>query len=138
MQLIFKPSTTLVEIQEAFEHKFPYLRLEFYKTPHLPGQASKPEFAINDLHGTLEELTGFEGETFFHITTTTTVSDLEQWMQTKLSLPVQVFRKRAGVWIETTRTDNAFIESLNSKARLEEIEYFNKPDPEEVAGMEQE
>ena len=138
MQLTFKSTTTLQEIQESFEHKFPYLRLEFYKTPHQPGKASKPEFIINDLHANLAELTGFDSETFFQVTPATTVADLEQWMQTKLSLPTQIFRKRAGVWIETTRTDHAFIENLNAKARMEEIEYFNREIPEEAPGQEQE
>lgn len=138
MQLTFQPTTTLEAIQAQFEKKYPYLRIEFYSTPHRPGEASQSDFIINDKHASLKELTGFAEQTFFIITPATTVADLEQWMQTRLSLPTQIFRKRAGVWIETTRTDDVFIEQLNAKARAEEIEYFNRLNPEEPPGQEQE
>ncbi|MBS1732885.1 MAG: hypothetical protein JST02_06275 [Bacteroidetes bacterium] len=103
-------------LKDAFNRKFPFLRIEFFNKPHEAGEAT-PE--LNRVHDNvmLGNITGALKEGFIHISADDTVAALEHNFQEQFGLPVQVFRKQKNVWIETTRTDSLTLGEQNEKGK---------------------
>jgi hypothetical protein len=104
--LLHIDDTMLVsDIQEDFSDSYPFLKIEFYTEPHHYKQASsdthrvKPDEtigAIRKIHdsGNLELLSWY------------TTGRVERDFKEKFGLNVQVFRKEAGTWGQSVRTDS--------------------------------
>lgn len=109
-------STHTGTIKEAFNRKFPFLRIEFFNKPH---EAGEPTPELNRVHDNtmLGNVTGALKEGFINISADNTVAEVEQNFQQQFGLPVQIFRKQKNVWIETTRTDSLTLGVQNEKGR---------------------
>lgn len=102
--IIVNKSTKITDIQDWFFATFEYLKLEFYKGSHQEFQGSNKNETIN---GNFElGAFGFDKIEYpFEIVENNTVCEVEEKFKKELHLNVQVFRKSAGVWLQTTSTD---------------------------------
>jgi hypothetical protein len=108
MKMNIHPSMLIGEVQKTFNSMFPYLRLEFYKSPMDIKSGKKisetkkvgdVQLAISD--SSLEVLPGM------------TVRQLENSLRDLFTLTVQVFRKSGTAWLQTTITDNWTLQHQN-------------------------
>jgi hypothetical protein len=113
-KMLIKKDMKIVEIQSAFHHQFPGLKIEFYKKEHEDHMGS----ALSDQHApelSLEEINynGKEGEIDFNASKT--VGEVESEMEERFDLHVQIFRKSKDIWLQTSKTDDWTLEVQNRK-----------------------
>jgi hypothetical protein len=119
----------LLEIKQEFQARFPFLKLEFYKHTHQPGEISGKADLIN-LHNTIKEITENNIDFEWHINESMTVTELETFFQEKLKIGLHVFRKSGISWLQTGATDNWTLAAQNTRG-LEMSEDLPKEDPED-------
>lgn len=113
MELKLFAHTTIREVKKQFSACFPFLKLEFFIQGHKKGEGTGLKQKVPDgMH--LIDVTGVLKEGIFSFKSSITVAALEQSLQNKHGLPVQVFRKSGDVWIETIQTDNFSLEKQNA------------------------
>lgn len=105
---------TIKSVQEAFQKMFPYLKLQFYTKPHEVGQPSAMTDQIN-ADQTIQDIKTTEGDVDFEVRPDMTIADLETGFAEKCGLYVQVFRRSANLWLQTSKTDHWTLETANSK-----------------------
>ncbi|MFM1875618.1 MAG: hypothetical protein RL266_1355 [Bacteroidota bacterium] len=121
MKIHVDDNRSISEIQEEFNAKFPYLKIEFFKKPHSAGEAS----ALADMLPADSALARFRtvhsaGD--ITITPETTVETVESEFQNKFGLSAQVFRKSGAVWLETSATDGWTLKDQNEQGAFMEQE----------------
>src|ERR1044072_1998464 len=104
MKISLAASTRIIDVKKAFNTRFPYLKLEFFNKKHLPGKISPAKQKLPE-NALLIDVTGVMREGEIEITATNKAQDIEQQLQKRFNLPVQVFRRTRNGWMETTRTD---------------------------------
>jgi len=102
---------TIAQVQAEFNSAYPYLRIEFFKRSHNENQGSSIEQLINKPNQILNPVNGNSIE----ITGEMSVFELENLFKTKFNLNVQVFRKSANSWLETTITDSWSLNKQNQE-----------------------
>jgi hypothetical protein len=129
--MLIKKEQLVSDIQEKFSNQFPFLKIEFYSELHCSnsGSPSNQQYSESTLISTINpSLESVDIE----ITPEMTVSELEQLIGDKCKLNVQVFRKSAGLWLQTTSTDHWTLEKQNGKGERstnqEEIEPIHVTD----------
>jgi hypothetical protein len=95
----------IIELQSEFNKKLPFLKLEFYKTPHKSGEGSEQGLLL-DPYTTIKEASSSDSSGELHFNPEMTVSNLENLLKEQFGLHAQVFRKSKGVWLQTTATDD--------------------------------
>jgi hypothetical protein len=109
--------TTIQQVFNQFAEQFSHLRLEFYQTAHGNEEGSRQEDQIS--HATsLGTINPHLEEQVFQVDGNMTVSEFENMMRDKYKLNVQVFRKSADVWLQTTATDHWSLDKQNSKGQV--------------------
>lgn len=103
-------------IKQSFNKMFPYLKIEFFNTPHLPGHTTSGDELVQD-NKSLGDINKDLKEGFILIRPEDKVSTIEQTFQQEFGLPIQIFRKQNNVWIETTRTDQLTLAEQNIKGK---------------------
>lgn len=109
--------TTLGEIRKAFNNKFPYLKLVFFK--RLPKQRvdfSRKGLIANDLL-TVGKISQVRNESIVRFSAQQKVRKLEHLFMTGFGLYVQVFRRSGSNWLETITTDEMTLAAQNGMAR---------------------
>ena len=112
--MIIKDNLKLNAIQAAFQNKFPYLKIEFYREPHQVGAGSnvQEQFVGNETIGTIRSIHK-DGDLSIH--GNLKISSLEQAFAEQYGLFVQIFRKSANLWLQTTKTDHWTLAEANGK-----------------------
>jgi hypothetical protein len=106
---------TIREIQEAFTARFPFLKLEFFRTPH---ERDAPTFETPcDPELTLGEVRERNIHGVMTFAASTGTGALEQDFRTRFDLNVQVYRLQAGQWIQTAGTDMLTLGEQNAIAQ---------------------
>lgn len=116
MHITITTETQLREIQQAFSNYFPYLKMEFYRSPHKKYKSSPetdkldPAFSVGNLNhdivlGQLQILPHYR------------VADVEQEFQARFGLSVQIFRQQKEDWEQTTGMDDFTLKQLNEFGR---------------------
>ncbi len=105
---------SLRDIKAEFNKKFPYLKLEFYARPHLPGEGSPKQEQLPD-ELTIGQVRTIHNEGDFKINPEMSVRDFEQQFYEKYGLSVQVFRKSGNLWLQTSKTDTWSLAEQNRK-----------------------
>jgi len=130
MKLIIDDQQSIGRIRDAFNNRFPFLKLEFFSKRHQSGHASPLKFLIRK-DVTLGECRTIHNSGEIIITPDMKVNELEQLLWTRYGLGVQVFRKSGMIWLETVLTDawtlaeqNAEGESLSKGIQPDEPEYY--------------
>jgi hypothetical protein len=116
MHILITQETVLREIQEAFSNYFPFLKIEFYRSPHKIYKAS-PEsdqldlsFRVGDLD---EKIVTGQLQLLPHYK----VSDVEKEFQDRFGISVQIFRQQKDSWEQTTGMDDFTLKQLNEFGR---------------------
>ncbi|MEO8086080.1 MAG: hypothetical protein ABI763_04630 [Bacteroidota bacterium] len=112
MKIAINDRRKIFAIQSDFNETFPYLRLDFFATPHEPGRPSTKKI-IRHASKTLGECRTIHKSGTITITPGMTVTDLEQNFSSVYGLSVQIFRKSGRAWLETTVTDGWTLEEQN-------------------------
>lgn len=101
---IFKQDS-IEDVRTRFNQQYPFLQLEFYSKPHAHYSGSKKIEQLN--HNTTLSLLNKElKEVDIPLDDLMSVDALEKEFETKAHLHVQVFRKSADQWLQTTSTDD--------------------------------
>jgi hypothetical protein len=114
------------EVQEWFTGLFPFLKINFYKTP-MDGNKMNghrvlfyPEVKMKDIR---QDFT--DGE--FEIRDTMTVLELETGFYELLGLSVQVLRKSGNLWLKTSGSNSWTLKEQNDHGREISPEQKDKP-----------
>ena len=106
-------------IQEEFQQRFPYLRLEFYEGKHEQGKPS-PADAQLDRQLTIGAVRQLHNEGELTIEPEMSVGQLEDAFWNQYGLNVQVFRRSGNLWLQTTKTDDWSLAEQNRKGQHSE------------------
>lgn len=112
MKIIINDRKKIHAIQEDFNKRFPYLKLEFFSKPHTVGGGSAKHL-MKVPSKTLGECRTIHNSGTLTIIPQMIVADLEQNFSDVYGLSIQVFRKSGKVWLETTITDKWTLEEQN-------------------------
>ena len=114
MEIIIDDAKTLGQISKEFTGLFPYLKLEFFDTPHQENEGSpKAEMLSHEL--TIKQVRRKYSEGHLSISKFEKIADLEREFQDNYGLSVQVFRKAGSNWIETIFTDFWTLDEQNRR-----------------------
>jgi hypothetical protein len=115
MNMVIAKDRTIHDVQQEFRHRFPFLKLEFYKLDstnaairtkkHLPPETTLREAGLRVDNGMIN----IAGEM--------TVAEMEKTFLRKYNLDVQVSRKSGMIWLETTMTDKWSLQKQNEHGR---------------------
>jgi hypothetical protein len=126
MTLSISRNKTISEVRSAFRKLFPFLKIEFFRSPHEEKEStSKKEMYKKDLP--LEELNPKLEDREMKIDPSMTVEALETMFREELGLYVQVFRKSGRIWLETSTTDGMTLKAQNDLGR-EKATPLEEPD----------
>ena len=129
MDIHIQADKKLIDIQNEFQARFPFLKIEFYKHTHKPGEITKKDDLINLQH-TIGEF-NIENQDFdLHINESMVVKSLEMMFQSKLKIGLNVFRKSGASWLQTTTTDSWTLAEQNARGK-EMSEELPKEEPED-------
>jgi hypothetical protein len=92
MKIVIKKSSTTREIQEQFNSRYPFLKIEF-----------------------LKDMIKFTNGATVKIDKNRTVRELEKDFKENTGVTIQVFRKSGNVWIKTGITDDWTLEQQNQE-----------------------
>jgi len=112
MKIIINDNRKIFAVQEEFNSKFPFLKLEFFAKPHKAGGAS-PKKLMKSSSKTLGDCRTIHEKGTLTISPAMSVAELEQSFADVYGLSVQVFRKSGKVWLETSVTDNWTLKEQN-------------------------
>lgn len=115
MKINITATKTVAELQEEFNHFFPFLKIELFTKPHEKGGASWSKYIIFEKTTPLSEIENFKGDGALEFTPETTVGAFEQAAWEQFGLAIQIFRKSMNTWIESTRTDSWTLAYQNQK-----------------------
>lgn len=115
MEIRIDKSKTISSIQNEFQKRFPFLKIEFYKKAHSQGKGSPKKNTLNN-ELTIGDVQKNNLSGTIKINGLMKVAELESAFTETYGLPVQVFRKSGKVWLQTTTTDNWTLAEQNQKA----------------------
>lgn len=120
MTLHLSPDRTLGALQTDFSEAFPGLKLAFFSKPHHAFKGSAAKFLIQEKDAPLRDLSPDIPTGYLHLEPHLTVWQVEQLLEEKFALHVQVFRKSGRAWLETSKTDGLTLEQQQAKAAASE------------------
>lgn len=116
MHITIDDQTLLREIRDAFSNYFPYLKMEFYRSPHRIYLASPetdqldPSYRVGDLGPDIKA-----GQ--LNILPEYRVADIEKEFLDRFHLSVQIFRQQQNGWEQTTGMDDFTLQQLSEFGR---------------------
>lgn len=113
MQLTISYQQKVKEVKEAFNRRFPYLKIEFLQTATYTGKFYK----VAPNHISLGQITGALREGVMTIRPEDTITKVEQSFLNRFGLPVQIFRSAEDTWIEPTGLDILSLKQQNDIGR---------------------
>lgn len=113
--MIIKDSKTIKEIQQEFNKKVPFLKIEFYKEVHSVKEGS-PDSVKWDSENTIETIREIHNSGNLSIQQDQKNSMLETNFLEQYGLNVQVFYKSGDLWLQTTATDEWTLKEQNDRA----------------------
>jgi hypothetical protein len=114
MFMFISKDKTIHEMQQSFNSKYPFLKLEFYKRDTTDPALSIKKHLSQSI--TLK-MAGLKENGLIDIQNDLTVADLEKIFLTKFGLNAQVSRKSGVLWLETTMTDKWSLQKQNEHGR---------------------
>lgn len=114
LEIQIKDSRTILDIQKEFNREFPFLKIEFFDTPHSEKKPS-PKSRMFTHDRKLGQCRKTHEEGALHISPEHTVSQVENELLEKFGLSAQIFRQSGKLWIETSLTDSWTLEQQNKE-----------------------
>ena len=116
MTLTIDGTRTIGEMQQDFNAAYPYLKIEFFKS--MNGRSGQPSIKNMLSHSLkIKEARRQQHDGSLELSDMMKVGDLEKIFREQYGLNVQVFRKSANVWLETTMTDTWTLKQQNDHGR---------------------
>lgn len=112
MEIQINDSRTILDVQKEFSREFPFLKIEFFETPHSE-KAPSPKSKMYAHERTLAQCRKIHEEGALHISPENSVAQIEKELWEKFGLSAQIFRKSGKLWIETSLTDSWTLERQN-------------------------
>lgn len=116
MKIYITEEDRVCHIQQAFHEHYPFLKLEFFTQPH-EHRAPCPASQQVARDTPIEKIRMLHTFGWIDISPQRTAAEVEHDFLHEFGLSVQVFRKVGPSWIETTRTDDWPLATLNSEGR---------------------
>ncbi|HEX6334579.1 MAG TPA: hypothetical protein VFZ78_10160 [Flavisolibacter sp.] len=113
MKIFLRSEKTIKDINRELAAVFPYLRLGFFRKPHKVHEGSPARDEVPACTQ-LIEITGILREVVVELKGSDTVSSVEQKFQDVIGIPVQVFRRQRGTWLETIGSDDRTLDEQNA------------------------
>jgi hypothetical protein len=114
MKIVINDRRKIYAVQEEFQAMFPYLKLEFFAKAPKEGGTPSTKIIKSDSKA-LGECRTNHTSGVLTITPQMTVADLEEHLEDKYGLVVQVFRQSGSAWLETTVTDKWSLDKQNKE-----------------------
>ncbi len=115
-ELVIDSKQTIKGIQKQFNALYPFLKIEFFSQPPMPGIGNpKNKMIVSDVK--LIEIQILNKSGTINLTSKTSAAELENCFALEFGLYVQVFRKSGKIWLETTATDNWALEQQNEEGK---------------------
>ena len=112
MEIQINDGRTIRDVQKEFNREYPFLKLEFFDTPHSQ-KAPSPKSRMYPAERTLGQCRKVHQEGALHLSPENTVAQVEGELWEKFGLSAQIFRKSGKLWIETSLTDSWTLERQN-------------------------
>jgi hypothetical protein len=112
MFLGIEKETRILDLQKEFSSSYPYLKLEFYRSPASRNKILQKAEKINPVEA-VKKLTRLYEPGRISIDPKRTVTELVGDFWELFGLSVLVFRKSGNLWIETSLTDSWTLEKQN-------------------------
>jgi len=103
MEITITDNKSIKEIQEEFQKRFPYLKIEFFRHMQKNGGSPVKLQPIPDKM-TIGMVRHTHTDGALNIAGSRSVEEIEKDFLDKFGLAVEVFRKSANMWIETSLT----------------------------------
>lgn len=116
MHIEINDNTTLRHIQEIFSDYYPYLQMEFYKSPHKKYEASAERELIYP-GKTIDEVKQTHVSAIIEMLPHSKVAGVEKEFMQRFGLSVQILRKEKDHWEQTTGMDDFTLKELNEMGR---------------------
>ncbi|HWI92355.1 MAG TPA: hypothetical protein VNT20_13835 [Flavisolibacter sp.] len=114
MIILLQSNRTVEQMKEDFSNAFPYLKISFFtKKQESEGALTEevdPSAQLIEVSSVLKD-----GDTV--VNSTDTIKEAEQKFEKQYGLPVHIFRKQNGVWMDTTITDDLTLQEQNTWGR---------------------
>lgn len=120
MTIHLHPEMTLLELNNAFQTEFPYLKLECFTQPHHAFEGSPAQYLVKDHAVQLSVLNPAMKAGDVLCSPGSIVRELEDIFAGQFGLFVQVFRKSHEVWLATSATDNLSLAEQNKRGQTAE------------------
>jgi hypothetical protein len=117
MKINILANMTVQDLKKQFHDFFPFLKIEFFETPHKASTGSNRASMIDNTLSISGMLKNKEGG-IVELDDQTTVNSFEQLIDESFGLHVQVFRKSGELYIETTKTDDWTLGQQNAEGKL--------------------
>jgi len=114
MKILLHFNRTVEEVKEEFNNSFPYLKIVFINKKQDGGSSQIEEV---DPDRCLIEVSGILKEGDIDIKSTDTIKEVEQRFEKQYGLPVHIFRKQKGIWMDTNVTDDLTLHEQNTWGR---------------------
>ena len=124
MELVVQHEMSINDMNKIFQKQFPFLKLKLCHSDsattqiHYPGATS----ALNI--GEAKQIQNILPAVIKYMPTDT-VEEFEQLLNRKLRLPIQVFRKNNGQWVDTRQTKFLSLNVQNSLGGARFHEHYN-------------
>lgn len=121
--------STVKDLYDYFTHKFPYLKIEVYKSKHSDFEGSHKKDEVEH-HVKIAKLNPTLQTQDLVLEKQMKVSDFESMMFEKFGINVQVFRKSNDIWLQTSVTDDWTLEKQNGKGERSQLNLYPEVDTE--------
>ncbi len=113
MILSINKDAKVADLQQAFHHYFPYLKIEVFDKAHEPHVLSADRQHVT-ASTRLADIPTFKQEGEYEFQTNISTILFEQNMWENFGIAVQVLRKASGtMWLQTAQTDDWSLEKQN-------------------------
>jgi len=112
MIIEIKDDKSIGEICREFSAAYPFLKIEFFDSPHFWQQASALKQMIPH-DRKIKEIRKLHKAGVMHIHALNKTGTIEQEFYRSFGLNVQIFRKHGDDWIQTAGTDELLLEEQN-------------------------
>ena len=109
MKLAITESRKIGELQDEFNHLYPFLRLEFLRNH----TSSDQPIRVLNSGSTLGDNIYFVHEGSIQLSDNMTVSELADVFKDRFGIDVRVLRRCGNVWLETTMTPHWTLQHQN-------------------------
>ena len=127
MQIYISEEAIVGDIEDRFHAMYPYLKLTFFRKPHIKGVYSPEEDKIAP-DTPIEKVRMRNGFGWLDISYYRTAAAVEHDFSYLFGLHAQILRKAGTRWLETTATDNWTLEALNDAGRPTKQSTFSLPE----------